>query len=475
MAAHAQIEELARMNRVDRSQKPTGAALEGGSLAKRTRDGRRLVDHWAAQNPDAEEIDWAAVFSAENMKAACEWDYPAARSGDKPGTASKTVDTVAISAMFFLRQRCFQANGAGAPLPQEAQLAMQCLERAGKEHEKTRADNKEPPPPLSIYHDFGEKLHAAALTHDQQEDRSYEQLSLATMALVTIFGMAARSGAMRDWKWGQEITLLEDGDWLFKIGKQGASKNSKYCEFKLSDLTPLGQVGLLRPDLVSTALKTLYDACDKVGYVFSRTASGASRFGDERLRKFLKDHELTIGKLRSRLETDADQLGREGRLSATDRELVSYVLQHSPSVADADYVHPESEDQGSAFTEHAQRDDDDDGGEPEGGGGGGEPEGGGGEPEGGGGGPVDGGGHGDAAGHIDWVARVAVHTERMYDLITDGDCHSSKTLIQLNMALAMASYNHLYNQPPFDEEMTMVRHAGAACEIMNAMKRRRIQ
>ena len=63
----------------------------------------------------------------------------------------------------------------------------------------------------------------------------------------------------------------------------------------------------------------------------------------------------------------------------------------------------------------------------------------------------------------------------MYDLITDGDCHSSKTLIQLNMALAMASYNHLYNQPPFDEEMTMVRHAGAACEIMNAMKRRRIQ
>ena len=140
MDARAEIEDLTRMNRIGRNQEDTGATLEGGSRAKRERDGRRLVDHWLSQSPDAGAIDWAAVFSADNVQAACEWDYPAARSGDKPGTASKSVDTVAISAMFFLRQRCFQANGAGAPLPQETQLAMQCLERAGKEHEKVRAE-----------------------------------------------------------------------------------------------------------------------------------------------------------------------------------------------------------------------------------------------------------------------------------------------------------------------------------------------
>ena len=53
MDAHAEIEQLARMPRVDRAQKATDAALEGGSLAKRERDGRRLLDHWLAQNPAA--------------------------------------------------------------------------------------------------------------------------------------------------------------------------------------------------------------------------------------------------------------------------------------------------------------------------------------------------------------------------------------------------------------------------------------
>jgi hypothetical protein len=100
---------------------------------------------------------------------------------------------------------------------------------------------------------------------------------------------------------------------------------------------------------------------------------------------------------------------------------------------------------------------------------------------GGGDGPGDndpepgGGGHGDATGRVDWVARVAMHTEQLYDLITNGNCHSGRTLIQLNMSLAMAAHDNLYNEPPLAEEGTVLRHAGAACEFMNTMKRRRIQ
>ena len=234
---------------------------------------------------------------------------------------------------------------------------------------------------------------------------------------------------------------------------------------------PLGQAGLLRPELVATALLTLYDACDKTGYVFSRTINGTNRFGEERLRKFFAEHDLVIGKLRIRLETDADRLGREGQLSATDRELVSYVLQHTPSVADADYVQregeeDESEEEESSDEESSDSSDEEDHDGDDGGGGDG--------PDGGG----DGGGHGGAPRRIDWVARVATHTKRLYDMVTNEngtDDDSSNTLIQLNMALAMASYNHLYSEPPFDEERTMVRHAGAACEFMNDMKRRRTE
>ena len=115
---------------------------------------------------------------------------------------------------------------------------------------------------------------------------------------------------------------------------------------------------------------------------------------------------MVIGKLRSRLETDADRLGREGRLSATDRELVSYVLQHTPSVADANYVQredeeDESEEEESSDEESDTSDDEDHDNDDGGGPGGGEPEGDGGEPEG------------------DWVSEVARQTRYLYAEMED--------------------------------------------------------
>jgi hypothetical protein len=137
------------------------------------------------------------------------------------------------------------------------------------------------------------------------------------------------------------VTMLEGGDVQFEIGSPaaGAAKNDTYAKFLLSDLTAIGQTRLLRPDLVASALKTLYEASDKTGYVFSRTANGKSRFGDARLRDAFREQELSIGELRRRIETDANSLGREGKLSAPDRERITYILQHTVVAADKDYVH----------------------------------------------------------------------------------------------------------------------------------------
>jgi Sec-independent protein translocase protein TatA len=340
---------------------------------------------------------------------------------------------------------------------------------------------KEAPPARSVFQRVAKELHAALLAHEEDDDMSHEMLSLHCMAVLTILGMPARSAAMRDYQWGREITRGENGDYTFEAGTPGGSKNDTYCKFLLSGLNTIGQTGLLRPDLVATALDTLHGASSGTGLVFSRTADGESRFGDDRLRKFLKDHGLTVGDLRRRIETDADELGRRGVLSDQDRELVTYVCQHTVTAAEEDYVQRDAasaerplvrqnavsdeeltsqralvedaatQNQGSAHADHAQQDDrEGDTGADEA------------VPR-------------RGATRIDWVARVAVHTERLYDLVTNDDCHSSKTLIQLNMALAMAANDRLNYEGIHSDEACVVRHAGAACEFMNAMKRRRIE
>eukprot|EP01043_Picozoa_sp_COSAG02_P057208 COSAG02_NODE_6905_length_3296_cov_2.525493_4_plen_454_part_01 len=438
------ISTLARATHVGKDQHPT-EPISKGTCEKRQRDGRRLVAYWQSQHP-GKDIDWDAVFTAKNAKAAANWDFPAARQESqgqivKDGTASKTLDSIAVSAMFFIRQHCHQQHSDGAPLPQACQLAIQQLERLQKSAKESAAAAKEAPPARSVFQRVAKELHAAILAHEEDDDMTHEMLSLHCMAVLTILGMPARSAAMRDYQWGRDITRGENGDYKFEVGTPGGTKNDMYCKFLLSGLNTIGQTGLLRPDLVATALDTLHGASSGTGLVFSRTADGESRFGDDRLRKFLKDHDLTVGDLRRRIETDADELGRRGVLSDQDRELVTYVCQHTVTAADEDYRYVQrdaasaerplvrqnavsdeeltsqralvedaaTQNQGSAHADHAQQDDrEGDTGADEA------------VPR-------------RGATRIDWVARVAVHTERLYDLVTNDDCHSSKTLVQLNM------------------------------------------
>jgi hypothetical protein len=259
----------------------------------------------------------------------------------KDGTALGSIDSIAKSAMFLIRQHFFRETGAGVPLPQEAQLQLQQLERLSREHADKRNADKPAPPPLDRFQLWGSLLHDDILAWIQDHDSFHDTLALDCMGVLTIFGLPSRSGAMRDFRWGQEVTMLEDGDVQFEIGSPaaGAAKNDTYAKFLLSDLTAIGQTQLLRPDLVASALKTLYEASDKTGYVFSRTANGKSRFGDARLRDAFREQELSIGELRRRIETDANSLGREGKLSAPDRERITYILQHTVVAADEDYVH----------------------------------------------------------------------------------------------------------------------------------------
>ena len=339
------LEGLCSGNRVGRDQQDTGAPLGAASIEKRRRDARRLRSHYELEHPG--DPDPLQMLSADNVAKACAWDYPAARvvSSDadkcKDGTALGSIDSIAKSAMFLIRQHFFRETGAGVPLPQEAQLQLQQLERLSREHADKRNADKPAPPPLDRFQLWGSLLHDDILAWIQDHDSFHDTLALDCMGVLTIFGLPSRSGAMRDFRWGQEVTMLEDGDVQFEIGSPaaGAAKNDTYAKFLLSDLTAIGQTRLLRPDLVASALKTLYEASDKTGYVFSRTANGKSRFGDARLRDAFREQELSIGELRRRIETDANSLGREGKLSAPDRERITYILQHTVVAADKDYVH----------------------------------------------------------------------------------------------------------------------------------------
>ena len=339
------LQRLYSGNRVGRDQQDTGAPLCAGSIDKRRRDARRLQSHYELEHPG--DPDFLQMLSAVNVEEACAWDYPAARvvSSDaakcKDGTALGSIDSIAKSAMFLIRQHFFRETGAGVPLPQEAQLQLQQLERLSREHADKRNADKPAPPPLDRFQLWGSLLHDDILAWIQDHDSFHDTLALDCMGVLTIFGLPSRSGAMRDFRWGQEVTMLEGGDVQFEIGSPaaGAAKNDTYAKFLLSDLTAIGQTRLLRPDLVASALKTLYEASDKTGYVFSRTANGKSRFGDARLRDAFREQELSIGELRRRIETDANSLGREGKLSAPDRERITYILQHTVVAADEDYVH----------------------------------------------------------------------------------------------------------------------------------------
>ena len=356
------LEGLCSGNRVGRDQQDTGAPLCAASIDKRRRDARRLQSHYELEHPG--DPDFLQMLSADNVAKACAWDYPAASvvSSDadkcKDGTALGSIDSIAKSAMFLIRQHFFRETGAGVPLPQEAQLQLQQLERLSREHADKRNADKPAPPPLARFQLWGSRLHDDILAWIQDDDSFHDTLALDCMGVLTIFGLPSRSGAMRDFRWGQEVTMLEGGDVQFEIGSPaaGAAKNDTYAKFLLSDLTAIGQTRLLRPDLVASALKTLYEASDKTGYVFSRTANGKSRFGDARLRDAFREQELSIGELRRRIETDANSLGREGKLSAPDRERITYILQHTVVAADKDYVH-DAEDVAAADSDSDSEED----------------------------------------------------------------------------------------------------------------------
>eukprot|EP01043_Picozoa_sp_COSAG02_P025898 COSAG02_NODE_1473_length_12429_cov_3.759448_4_plen_477_part_00 len=472
------LEELCQSNRVGRDQKDTGEPLAVGSIGKRCRDARRLQAHWQLENTG--ELDFLQILSPDNVKAACAWDYPAARvASNKPGkskdgTAAGSIDSVCKSAIFLLRQHYFKENGSGVPLPQAAQIQLNMLERLSKQHADQRNKDKPPPPALALFHHWGKELHDSILAWAEEEDAFHDQLALDCMALVSIFGVPARSGALRDYKWGHEITMLEDGDIQFEIGTPdaGASKNGAYAKFLRSELTTIGQTRLLRPDLVASALKILYEASDKSGYVFSRTANGKNQFGAARLRDAFKEKQLCIGELRRRIETDADRLLEQGTLSAEDRERVTYVSQHTVDAADRDYVQrdtaSDAQPEGSAEDEHAaggeqQHETDDQQSEADAGNADNEGD--------SGDGPDDTNDDGaDELVEINWVSEVARRTRYVYvDVEVDGYV-TDENLMQLNGALAMA-----YSEATHDDRTEqMLRYASAYCSMV-PQKRRRIE
>jgi hypothetical protein len=439
-----------------------------------------LQAHWEVGNTG--ELNFLQVFSADNVQAACTWDFPAARvASNKPGkskdgTAAGSIDSVCKSAIFLLRQHFFRENGAGVPLPQAAQLQLQMLERLSKQHADQRNKDKPPPPALALFHRWGQELHDSILAWPEEDDPFHDQLALDCMALVSIFGVPARSGALRDSKWGHEITMLDDGDIQFEIGTPdaGASKNGAYAKFLLSELTAIGQTQLLRPDLVASALKILYEASDETGYVFSRTANGKNQFGSARLRDAFKGQQLCIGELRRRIETDANSLLERGTLSAENRERVTYVSQHTVDAADRDYVQRDTAaddqpDGGNEEDEHAgggeqQHETNDQQSEADAGNA---------DNEGDSGDDLDGTndeGSADEPVEMNWVSEVARQTRFMYvDVEADGYV-TDENLMQLNGALAMA-----YSEATHDDRTEqMLRCASAYCS-MAPQKRRRIE
>jgi hypothetical protein len=73
---------------------------------------------------------------------------------------------------------------------------------------------------------------------------------------------------------------------------------------------------------------------------------------------------------------------------------------------------------------------------------------------------------------IYWPPVVANHVQETYRIITEKHAHSSEGLVTLNLALAMAFAN-LPHEEAEEDEVRMLRHASAACDMMNEMKRKR--
>ena len=71
---------------------------------------------------------------------------------------------------------------------------------------------------------------------------------------------------------------------------------------------------------------------------------------------------------------------------------------------------------------------------------------------------------------IYWPPVVANLVQETYRLITEDNSHSTGLLTRLNLALALAFFNV---EEAEEHEVRMLRHASAACDMMNVMKRKR--
>ena len=161
---------------------------------------------------------------------------------------------------------------------------------------------------------------------------AYAELAMSAWLVLQVFGVASRARALRTARWGHEITRLPDGDWRIALAAEGGGDRGGGLEVRLSELRPLGAVGLLRPELAAAALERLLSAT--VGETEGRVVfSHSSTEGEIRKKdKFGKFFAARIGEgmdcvmFRERLERAADSLLDAGTIGAGERGLLARLL-----------------------------------------------------------------------------------------------------------------------------------------------------
>ena len=204
-----------------------------------------------------------------------------------------------------------------------------------KEHEVP------PPPALESFVEPALRVHAALMHQEgaateqegkEGEGMAYAELAMSAWLVLQVFGVASRARALRTARWGHEIARLPDGDWRIALAAEGGGDRGGGLEVRLSELRPLGAVGLLRPELAAAALERLLSAT--VGETEGRVVfSHSSTEGEIRKKdKFGKFFAARIGEgmdcvmFRERLERAADSLLDAGTIGAGERGLLARLL-----------------------------------------------------------------------------------------------------------------------------------------------------
>ena len=309
---------------------PLAGKLDANDTTKTDRKAelKRLAEHAAGNLDEGAELTVLMIISAETVKSYC------------AENAENSVDKYCGSACAWLGLISTAQGHDDMPAPICRELA--ALESLSADTVAKKQTKKPEPQDVNTFFGAGVILFNAVL--QDYETMKYADLALAVWCILTTFGIPARARTFRTVRWGENIKLMPNGDWMIRLGdpQSPGTKHRFPVEVSLSDITSLGTAGLARPDMVCVALGRLLKRTKNPEgrLVFSRSDTKDSMFGKDVFGRFFAEKivGLKVEELRTALESRAAVLLDANAISPRTRSLATYLQQHKAKTAGTDYV-----------------------------------------------------------------------------------------------------------------------------------------